>query len=53
MKIKPANSWLEDRHRHRPRKDKQPKGADFEKHLKEAMGVALYEKFRIEINKKK
>lgn len=51
MKIKPTTSWLEDRHRHRPRKEKKVKGKDFEKHLKEAMGVALYDKFRTEMSK--
>ena len=45
MKIKPTNSWLEDRHRHQPRKEKKVKGKDFEKHLRAAMGVKLYEKF--------
>ena len=53
MKIQPSNSWLEDRHKHRPRKDKKIKGSDFEKHLKEAMGVSLYDKFRIERKEKK
>ena len=53
MKIQPSNSWLEDRHKHPPRKDKKIKGSDFEKHLKEAMGIALYDKFRIERQEKK
>ena len=53
MKIQPSHSWLEDRHRHPPRKDKKVKGSDFEKHLKEAMGIALYDKFRIGSNKEK
>lgn len=52
MKIKPSTSWLEDRHKNPPRKDKKVKGQDFEKHLKEAMGVALYDKFRIENGKR-
>ena len=53
MKIQPSNSWLEDRHKHPPRKDKKIKGSDFENHLKKAMGVELYNKFDIETNKEK
>lgn len=53
MKIQGSNSWLENRHKHHPQKDKKPKGTDFDKHLKEAMGIALYDKFRIETDKRR
>lgn len=52
MKIQSSNAWLEDRHKRHPKKEQKPKGKSFDKHLKEAMGVSLYEKFRIETDKK-
>lgn len=52
MKIQNTNAWLEDRPKRHPKKEQKPKGKGFDKHLKEAMGVSLYEKFRIETDKR-
>jgi hypothetical protein len=52
MKIERGSSWLEEK----PKKKyqaPQPKGEDFESHLRKAMGVELYEKFRVSQKGKK